>query len=60
MGKVASVRRLIVTDGIRYSLQRRSGDEFALVAYFNILEMRDSYPILDCGGAVQTILGMAR
>ncbi len=52
--------RLIVTDGIRYALHRRTGGNFLLEAYLNILEMRDSYPILDCGGAVQAVLGMAR
>lgn len=52
--------RLVVTDGIRYALHRRIGKKFVLEAYLNILEMRDSYPILNCGGAVQAVLGMAR
>jgi hypothetical protein len=55
-----SCDRLIVTDGIRYALHRRSGDTFNLVAYLNILNMRDDYPVLGCGGAVEAILGMAR
>jgi hypothetical protein len=52
--------RLLVTDGIRYALHRRVSDSFSLEAYLNILEMRDSYPILGCAGAVQAVLGMAR
>ncbi|MDT3778979.1 hypothetical protein PJI16_15540 [Nitrospira sp. MA-1] len=52
--------RLIVTDGIRYALHRREGDKFALKAYLNILNVRDGYPVLGCGGAVDAVLGMAR
>jgi hypothetical protein len=52
--------RLIVTDGIRYALHRRSGGDFALKAYLNILKMRDCYPVLSCGGAVDAVIGMAR
>lgn len=52
--------RLIVTDGIRYALHRREGSEFNLKAYLNILDMRDSYEILGCAGAVEAVLGMAR
>lgn len=52
--------RLIVTDGIRYALHRRSGDAFDLKAYLNILRVRDYYAVLGCGGAVDAVLGMAR
>lgn len=53
--------RLIVTDGIRYTLHRRDKEgEFKIEAYLNILHMRDSYPIHKCGGAVEAVLGMAR
>lgn len=55
-----SCDKLIVTDGIRYALHRRSGNTFNLEAYLNILSMRDRYPILGCGGAVHAVLGMAR
>ena len=55
-----SCNRLIVTDGIRYALHRRSGDTFALKAYLNILSVRDRYPVLGCSGAVDAVLGMAR
>lgn len=52
--------RLVVTDGIRYALHSRSGGEFKLQAYLNLLSMRDSYPVFGCEGAVEAILGMAR
>jgi hypothetical protein len=52
--------RLVVTDGIRYALHRRAGDAFQLSAYLNILSIRDCYPVLGCGGAVDAVLGMAR
>ena len=56
----AACTRLIVTDGIRYVLHRSVEDKFQVEAYLNILEMRDSYEIFGCGGAVESILGMAR
>jgi hypothetical protein len=52
--------KLVVTDGIRYALHSRSGDVFSLVAYLNILDMRDAYPIFGCAGAVHAVIGMAR
>jgi hypothetical protein len=52
--------RLIVTDGIRYALHRRNGSGFDIEAYLNILDMRSSYQILGCAGAVEAVLGMAR
>jgi hypothetical protein len=52
--------RLIVTDGIRYAVHRRTGPAFELKAYLNILSIRESYPVLGCGGAVDAVLGMAR
>ena len=51
---------LVVTDGIRYALHCRSDHDFKLEAYLNILNMRDSYPVLNCAGAVKAVLGMAR
>lgn len=52
--------RLVVTDGIRYALHRSDGRDFKREAYLNVLDMRDSYELFDCGGAVEAILGMAR
>ncbi|WP_157476446.1 hypothetical protein [Lysobacter sp. Root690] len=53
-------KRLIVTDGIRYALYARNTDDFVLTAYLNILSMRDAYPVLNCGGAVEVVMGIAR
>lgn len=52
--------RLIVTDGIRYTYFQRSGEEFELVAYLNLLDMYEEYPLFQCAGAVEAILGMAK
>ena len=52
-------KRLIVTDGIRYAVHEREEGAFRLLAYLNLLRLRESYPVLDCGGAVQAILAMA-
>jgi hypothetical protein len=51
--------RLVVTDGIRYALHNRIGNEFKLHAYLNILRMRRQYFALECGGAVPALMGMA-
>lgn len=52
--------RLILTDGIRYALYRRRGDQFERHAYLNIRSMREQYPVLGFTGAVDAILGMAK
>lgn len=52
--------RLIVTDGIRYALHRREADNFVLDAYLNVLNPRERYPVYQCKGAVDALLGMAR
>jgi len=52
--------RLIITDGIRYALYRRSGKDFSLKAYLNIIDIRASYPVYQCAGAVEALLGIAR
>ena len=53
----SSLRRFC---NIRYALHGRLGDEFKLEAYLKILNLRDSYPVLGCAGAVEAVLGMAR
>lgn len=53
-------RRLIVTDGIRYTLHKKVGEDFELSAYLNVLDIRERYPIFGCEGAVHALLGMAR
>lgn len=51
--------RLIVTDGIRYAVREKEGEDFKLSAYFNILDIRERYPIFGCEGAIDAILRMA-
>lgn len=52
--------RLIVTDGIRYTYFQRQQKEFELEAYLNLLDMYEDYPLFECDGAVEAILGMAK
>jgi len=58
--------RYVVTDGVRYSVFEKGPEDFCLRAYLNITRLRNSYPVYDeiaegqCGGAVETILGMAK
>jgi len=54
------VGKLIVTDGIRYTVHHRKGSDFVLVAYLNILDLRLTYPVYQCGGAVPALLEMAK
>lgn len=52
--------QLIVTDGLRYGVYRRSQDgSFTLHAYLNLARLRDEYPILGCSGAKEALLSMA-
>lgn len=54
------VSRLIVTDGIRYTVHLRSENTFKLSAYLNLLDMRPHYPLYECRGAAEAILLMAK
>jgi hypothetical protein len=52
--------RLIVTDGIRYGIYIRKGEEtFRLYAYMNLARLRQEYPIYGCKGAKDALLAMA-
>jgi hypothetical protein len=51
-------RRLIVTDGIRYGVYKRSPKGFRLFAYLNLTDLRNKYGILGCGGACDAIRAM--
>jgi hypothetical protein len=63
--ELQEVRRLIVTDGIRYGVFIRPDGkkEFSnhLAAYMNLASLRDSYPIYgeDCGGADEVMLTLS-
>lgn len=50
--------RLVVTDGVKYGVYDRSSRDFKLAAYLSLLRPRRSYPIFDCGGAVDALIAM--
>jgi hypothetical protein len=43
-------RRLIVSDGLRYGIYLKNDDDYILNAYFNLTDLRESYPIYKCHG----------
>ena len=51
--------RLIVTDGIRYGVYLRQGEDSKLEAYLNLTRMLDTYPILKCKGAKDALTLMS-
>jgi hypothetical protein len=53
-------KRLILTDGIRYTYFHKENNAFKLKAYLNILRMRKNYPLYGCAGAVEAIKGIAK
>lgn len=58
------LRRLIVTDGIRYGIfvRKQGDDEFPdkPTAYLNLTDLRDEYPVYgDCRGADEALLYMS-
>ena len=56
----AACHRLIVTDGIRYGIYIRKGnDDFRLYAYMNLARLREDYPVYECKGAKDALLAMA-
>ena len=50
--------RLIVTDGLRYGVYVKDEETYILKAYFNLTELREAYPIYDCGGVKQALTMM--
>jgi hypothetical protein len=56
----SACHRLIVTDGIRYGIYLRKGDEdFRLYAYMNLARLMEDYPVYECKGAKDALLAMA-
>jgi hypothetical protein len=53
-----SCRRLIVTDGLRFGVYRKTAEEFILHAYMNLTNLKQSYPVFDCGGVKDALLAM--
>ncbi len=48
-------KRLIVTDGLRYGTYIKNNNEYALKAYFNLNDLRVSYPIYECSGIKEAL-----
>lgn len=48
-------KRLIVSDGLRYGTYIKEGDEYKLKAYFNLTDLRESYPIYNCLGIKEAL-----
>lgn len=48
-------KRLIVTDGLRYGTYIKSENEYQLQAYFNLTDLRESYPIYNCSGIKEAL-----
>lgn len=48
-------QRLIVTDGMRYGIYLKENDDFTLMAYFNLSDLRDEYAIFQCGGVKEAL-----
>lgn len=63
--QLKSIRQLIVTDGIRYGLFLKRGNQVDFsnhpVAYMNLTKLHDAYPVYgaDCGGADEVILALS-
>jgi hypothetical protein len=53
--KKFNCRRLIVTDGLRYGVYLKSGDDYKLYAYFNLIRLRDDYPVYGCKGVKEAL-----
>ena len=52
-------KRLIVTDGLRYGTFLKIEEEYKLFAYFNLVKLRNNYPIYKCGGVKEALKIMA-
>ncbi len=50
--------RLIVTDGLRYGVYLKKGNNFELYAYFNITRLKTIYPIYECFGVMGALRAM--
>lgn len=48
-------QRLIVTDGLRYGIYIKKDNHFMLHAYFNLTDLKDSYPIYNCKGITEAL-----
>ena len=51
-------KRLIVTDGLRYGVYLKRGEEFVLYAYFNLTVLRNKNPVYKCYGVKEALQAM--
>lgn len=51
----ANCKRLIVTDGLRYGVFLKENEEYKMKAYFNLTNLKDSYPIYGCTGIKEAL-----
>jgi hypothetical protein len=51
--------RLIVSDGLRYGVYIKNGDNYELHAYMNLTSFKSEYPIYDCKGIGEALWAMA-
>ena len=51
----SNCQRLIVTDGLRYGTYIKKDNEYELKAYFNLNDLRESYPIYECSGIKEAL-----
>jgi len=55
-------KKIIVTDGVRYSIYLKQNETFSSIpiAYLNLTEFRESYPIYKCKGAAEALYQMSK
>lgn len=56
--KRPNCKRLIVTDGLRYGIYVKANDEFSFHSYLNLTDLKTSYPIFNCSGAMNALWAM--
>lgn len=50
--------RLIVTDGLRYGIFTKDGDQYKRHAYMNLTEFKEKYEIYECAGIKEALWAM--
>lgn len=51
----SNCKRLIVTDGLRYGVYLKQENKYTLHAYFNLINLRDNYPVYNCFGVKEAL-----
>lgn len=52
------LKKIVVTDGIRYRMLTETSGNWELKAYMNLLTFRDRHPYESVGGAIELFLGL--